>query len=117
MRKLKFRAWDKNMNSFIENENLFINEGKVSHIRYGLTVCEVLNDEDYIISQWTGLLDKNKTEIYEDDILKPGGQVAWDNYNSKFYCIFNDGLDRDFNGFTELVVIGNIYENEELLND
>ena len=76
--------------------------------------------------QWTGLLDKNDDEIYEGDIVKfiPSGEygkvttfgksqnlgIEWENSKTAFFTpMFYLGCE------SELEIIGNIYENPELL--
>ena len=82
--------------------------------------------------QYTGLRDKNEKEIYESDIvsfiLKSGSmrghrinqEVIYDAVNG--YQLPEDGKYLDISGdsyyeeIKEVEVIGNIYENPELLN-
>lgn len=68
------------------------------------------NEEN--IMQFTGLKDKNGKEIYEGDILKTKfGNKIW----------FSDLIDyhlwniQNSNAFSQIEVIGNIFENPELL--
>jgi len=71
--------------------------------------------------QFTGLLDKNEKEIYEGDVVKRIGDFGTEQYPNKQECIevveFNNAC---FNPICEepienFEIIGNIYENPELL--
>ena len=72
-------------------------------------------ETDHILMQYTGLKDKNGTEIFEGDIVEekvPGKvyrktEVKWNRSDLGFY-FYNSGTD-----FIE--VIGNIYENPDLI--
>lgn len=68
------------------------------------------------ISQFSGLLDKNGKEIYEGDVIefmragkKKRVVVEWDEYDAGFRYITQNPLDNE--------IIGNIYENPELLKE
>ena len=75
--------------------------------------------------QCTGLYDKNGKEIYEGDVIKAdsengevSGDVRWDGIRAAFYIRFGD-YDIYFPSGPKperFEVIGNIYENTELLN-
>lgn len=125
-REIKFRAWDKQRKEmFIPDQiqnpvktNIVIMEGgeyRMSEFKLG----------EYVLMQYTGLKDRNGKEIFEGDLLKDGksqiGQVLWA-HNS--YLI--EWNERDYQGhrtYTKMTddcfsygeIIGNIYENPELL--
>lgn len=90
-----------------------------------------LEDEDAIIMQSTGLRDKNGKEIFEGDIVTDGEFARIVQYHKTlgFYMFDEEGNERFFSDsatledFEEdakivseiLEIIGNVYENPELL--
>lgn len=77
-----------------------------------------LNFDDIELMQYTGLKDKNGVEIYEGDILR-----EYSNDIEDWIVSFeNDGFVGEFENVVEhlyeisdLEVIGNIYENKDLI--
>lgn len=84
------------------------------------------NGEDVILMQSTGLVDKEGTEVFEGDILHHQIQteytfiVKYDKDKGRWY---GDGLSRTYRiDITKeflpyYKVIGNIYENQEILKE
>ena len=113
MKVIKFRAWDglnKTMSYWTIND-----------------LCNHTEDSDTpsCFEEWmqyTGLRDKNDKEIYDGDICKmPSNdylvQVVWYISRWEFFTMQNE-LAESFSGFhDEYEVIGNIYENKDLLNN
>ena len=73
------------------------------------------------VGQFTGLTDRNGVKIFEGDIVKYFddwiGKVGYDSYSALFAVSFVDG-DYDYFGSVacgDCEVIGNIYDNPELL--
>lgn len=120
MRELKFRAWYKPEKKMIYNiQNEF-----EERIELGMDCfSDYLNNDDFIVNQFTGRTDKEGKEIYEDDILLIIGQgyfrVTWDRDNCKFYLLpLEDYLDKmplDRSWEIDYEVEGNIHENKDLL--
>ena len=124
-REIKFRAWDKK-NKIMGG---VWGMNKVSLCLWG----ELENDGswrdigEFEIMQYTNLKDKNGVEIYEGDIVlnpirdeKELGITdrRWEVkfYQGGFHLFETDSVCADFREWWEQVeVIGNIYENPELL--
>ena len=117
-RQLKFRIWDKLTESFIycedDNQQHFILDlnGNFHNLQNGS------GGDEYVVLQYTGLNDKNKKPIYEGDFIRgqfdhgPAGlreeilPVRW----SK-----EDGYQWNYWDLSTIEVIGNLFENLELL--
>lgn len=78
------------------------------------------------VGQFTGLLDKNGKKIFENDVIKTDqydelASVMFNSYCGQFQVLFNDdyseGLEDWHTESNHIEVIGNIYDNPELLGE
>lgn len=136
-REIKFRAWDKTnkkwMDLYHSEVALNPNTGKLVHVDDLSTSYWDFNE--YVLMQYTGLKDNNGKEIYEGDIVADRQYgtnklilpkvVVFDEFGvstdpgSGYAFVMGWGM-KDINGEVQnldikLEVIGNIYENPELL--
>ena len=129
MRPITFRAWDKVKEIFT---NYQIVDGMLYFMDKNTGVWKRDDKEKrFILMQSTGLQDKNGIEIFEGDIVRWKDLESFDDFKIdevlkveysneflKWVAIDKNGLQDDLYDFSdnrELEVIGNIYENPELL--
>lgn len=152
MREIKYRAWLIAGKRFVQIESLrFDHKGNVTDVCY-LVECGVgpikgsTSDKMYsytrtqkvgldkvVLTQYTGLKDKNGKEIYEDDIVKHQNgcvlAIEWLKGMAGWYLMQNspnryegfqfheqDPINQKTGGIAHVEVIGNIRENPELLS-
>ena len=136
MRDIIFRAWDKEYETMVDNWDMFSFVGELMEFLKLMSVKQSEQDSsNYILMQWTGLEDKNGKQIFEGDIIKSPyiktagannqGEVFWDESSAKFNIrgFSNGSNDCPWDAFwcnsdlEEMKVVGNIYENPELLEE
>lgn len=126
---LKFRAWDLEYEKMVGVDIINLEDGKLDFIGDGITYFRKAKDIE--LMQSTGLFDKNGKEIFEGDVVTDGQTVGDIKHHQTygFYMIDDKGIERwfsdgncieDFEEDAETVseileIIGNIYENPELL--
>jgi len=112
MRQLKFRAWNLHTKTMLMPSD-------VSTMPMMPEIRHADGDTGTIYLQWTGLLDKNGKEIYEGDVCKGHDGGNWEIYWREEPAGW--GVRSEANEFNlrctkiDLDVLGNIYENPELL--
>lgn len=131
MREIKFRTWSKLLNKMLSHEDLNKTLKNLTKIEYIAGIFLPLNSDNEIM-QYTGLNDKNGNEIYEGDILKGTTKgnsdeilaityVKWDRGQFDLFTEMTSDSWEDalFNymQFFDVEVMGNIYENPELLEE
>lgn len=119
-----FRAWDKLNNEMYVVEQINFDCGEFESIGYGIT--NLRGADEIELMQSTGLKDKNGEEIFEGDIVDYKGRKAvikWHGSYASFIYRFVDELKERvsewhplFLAYYHFEVIGNIYENKELLD-
>lgn len=125
---IKFRAWNKEEHKMYydvqDAYDSYVND--IPAFNFG----EILDDTDeWIVMQYAGLEDKYKKELYDGDIFMIGSrednciyQVVYDEENlcyTAYRCLYGRKLAinlGDIHRSCEFEIIGNIYENPELLN-
>ena len=113
MRELKFRAWD----------HIEMNVPSLGEFNDMNDEIDNLIFDGVLLMQYTGLKDKNGVEIYEGDIASVFGspfEIVF--YEGCFgYWIWENEAYRNFitsaisNNKDDVEVIGNIYENKDLV--
>lgn len=118
MREIKFRAWDCIQEKSLPVEKINFRNQYISLDEGDNSITDTF--EMFQLMQYTGLKDKNGKEIYEGDIVTCSNGMAY-----QYKVIFSFGCFEGYDkasGFTkklcdmkDLKVIGNTYENPELL--
>jgi hypothetical protein len=113
--KIKYRVWDKSLNTFVDSLWSINDKGELQCDCYGGD----LNQDQYIVQQYTGVNDINGDEIYVGDIVENpnnghSGEV-------KFGRVLMEGSGLAYQGFYygdgytfdgEVRIIGHIFKNE-----
>ena len=129
----KFRAWDVLAEEMIDEILMisFVRKEIIGKFRNGSTSVPLKfedkrNGRDVILMQSTGLKDKNGKEVFVGDIVKCTRGCPHEVYLEKEYggtfiggmpAIYLKGLLSGYAWTESEEIIGNIYENPELLEE
>lgn len=131
MRKIKFRAFLKTKKMMVDIYDISLNPAYIigfSNDEY-VGISNII--DDFELMQFTGLYDKNGKEIYEGDIIKytnnqkgvyeigkkMKGFIVFNEYNQCYLSKNNFQKDMNWQYAENIKVIGNIYENPELIGE
>ena len=107
-REIKFRIWD----------SVYLNWKNPEDYTY----TELFLDDKYIVQQFTGMIDEDGKDIYEGDIIFCKVYYGIENrigivdyFASSFIVDWRNQIDDPLDEIPDIKVIGNIFENPELL--
>jgi uncharacterized phage protein (TIGR01671 family) len=126
----KFRAWDKQYKQMVKVTMLLLD---TEEIDYEDNLNEPKNIEHFELMQFTGVSDRKGNPIYDGDIMKVGERLTCkvyyinkncNDYGDEIHAAFHAEIKSHnkiipFDSYLtdSCIVVGNIYENPELLNE
>ena len=141
MREIKFRAWDNQRKEFLSGGQILIAVKSGRNPKENPQYLDVIKDASmykarFELMQYTGFKDKNGREIYEGDVIEKNykNMLTGDMVSEIYSVVFDEGifiakyeksspfgdtllkfLVGGVNERISVKIIGNIYENPELL--
>ena len=117
----KFRAYDGgSLSRMYQPDEVMVGNGDIWIIDEDSVSGEWIVNNDLHLMQSTGLKDKNGKEIFEGDVVKCNGLLGTiESFKAMWICSFVKYNNYQKVGFfaQEIEVVGNIYENPELLEE
>ena len=122
---MKYKLWRKDKNKWEKDNWVILPNGDLMWIEYRYLVSGVYM-KNHILVKSTGINDIEGKEIYEGDIIK-----YWDNFDERYklaiikfdkgsFIMTNDRINWNIgatNKDDKIKIVGNIYENEDLLKE
>lgn len=120
MREIKFRAWHKGIKKMYKIGQITLEKGVWNYEPEdrGFIGMSKPYQPSFVLMQYTGLKDKNGKEIYEGDIVNQFNvdTIGIVKFKDGLFGIKSKGMFWHIHS-KNTEVIGNIYENPELLED
>lgn len=128
MREIRFRGMNPHIKDWIFGDLCTHYENEPDSVYIIDDECTYTKVKPKSICQFTGLLDKDGNEIYEGDILHDEVVPRWFNWLIKIVdgsvCLINIGVDGyqhepmilSKSSASNRTIIGNIFQNPELVN-
>ena len=124
----KFRAWDTTNKEMFKDTFAITESGQVVIVEQGFVTDtpEYVFVDNLVIMQSTGLKDKNGKEVFVGDIIKCTRGCPHEVYLEKEYggtyiggmpAIYLKGIREGYAWTEHEEIIGNIYENPEILKE
>ena len=122
---MKYKLWCKDKNEWEKDSWVILPNGNLMWVEYGNLVGGVYM-KNHVLVKSTEFKDIEGKEIYEGDIIR-----YWDNFDERYelaiikfdkgsFIMANDRINWNI-GLTyendEIKIVGNIYENKDLLKD
>lgn len=121
----RYRVWDKQTERMHIVSGIDFNDGLVSSVNIWHEGWPwILEPDEIVLMQSTGLKDKNGVDVYQGDIIRctrgcPHEVIWLEKYGGTFFggmpAWYLSGLSNGYSWTGREEVIGNIYENSELL--
>ena len=115
MRKTKFRVWDKKEKQMNQTDDQMLRQGRAVQFNLMIPWRENIFANEWELMQYTGCKDRNGKEIYEGDIVS-----YMEDLSNPKEVYFEKGVFwplATFNTETAVTVLGNVFENSDLLNN
>ncbi len=122
--RFKFRAWNKKERIMHYKAEQTYDTFTGSPRIWKQSFSDVLDDENYIVEQCTGIKDANGKLVFEGDIIFINGEkwrVIWNDEDCAFFFsnlkeVYHQPIFPDFYTMaSDFEVIGDIHENPELM--